>query len=220
MIQASLDLGAAPARPRRPSEPIVRSADIEDCYRWVARRAWGAGPLVHWNCLNPSAADGKRDDPTMWRMMSFSLRWGFGSMVVTNVYPIISSTTDKLRAWKKTWDWETYENHGMRPWGLDDSSWSAFHHNLGIIGEFAEKAEVSVAAWGAGVETADLQHLVEGALRTVNTDEHDGFGDTGIPTGIPIEWKCLGKNADGSPIHPLARGRNRVRDDVELVPWP
>jgi hypothetical protein len=30
---------------------------------------------------------------------------------------------------------------------------------------------------------------------------------------------CLGTTMDGSPIHPLARGRSRVPDDAPLVPW-
>lgn len=216
MIQGELGLQVSATASRRPMEPIVRSAEIDGIYRWSARRAWGAGPLIHWNCLNPSDADGKRDDPTMWRMMGFSLGWGFGSMVVTNTYPFISSTTDKLRAWKETWDWETFEGHGMRPWEIDKSSWSAFHHNLGIIGQCAQKAEASVAAWGAGVEAEDLQQLFDGARITVDTSEHDGFGEI----GVPIEWKCLGTNGDGSPIHPLARGKHRVPDDAVLQPWP
>jgi hypothetical protein len=35
--------------------------------------------------------------------------------------------------------------------------------------------------------------------------------------GIPVV--CLGTTRDGSPKHPLARGRERVPDDAPLVPW-
>ena len=35
--------------------------------------------------------------------------------------------------------------------------------------------------------------------------------------GRPL-W-ILGRNADGSPIHPLARGKQRVPDNVVLKPW-
>lgn len=59
----------SPSPGRRPTGTIVRSAEIDGNYRWTARRAWGAGPCIHWNLLNPSEADALRDDPTMWRMI-------------------------------------------------------------------------------------------------------------------------------------------------------
>lgn len=201
-----------PKRSKMPSEPILRSAAIEDGYRWTMTRGWGSGPCILWAPLNPSDADGKRDDPTTLRMMGFSHRWGFGSMVVVNVYPFISSTTDKLKAWRKTFDWKTYEANGMRPWEYDQSSWSAFHHNRDVISKLLEPETVLVAAWGNGVDDADLDHFLRGINITVDDEE---FGV--IP--IELDWKCLGKTADGSPIHPLARGKHRVPDDAKLQVW-
>lgn len=198
MSQIALPLLIPNRKPRRMVEPIAREAEIEDGYRWTMKRAWGAGPLIHWNLLNPSDADAKRDDPTTLRMMLFSSAWGFGSMIVTNVYPFISSTTDKLAAWRKTFDWITYQDRGMRPWGVDKSSWSAFHNNVGIIAEASARADISVAAWGSGVDNADLEQVLKGAT---------------------VPWQCLGTNRDGSPRHPLARGRHRLRDDAVLRPW-
>lgn len=210
MSQIALPL-AESKKPRRLVEPIVREAEIEGDYRWTMKRAWGAGPLIHWCLLNPSDADARRDDPTTLRMMTFSAAWGFGSLIVTNVYPFISSTTDKLNAWRKTFDWQAFQDFGMRSWWLDKSSWSAFHHNVGVVGRSAELADVSVAAWGASVDSADLEQILEGALMTSATE----FGDL----GFKIEWQCLGTNRDGSPRHPLARGRHRLSDDVVLRAW-
>jgi hypothetical protein len=34
-----------------------------------------------------------------------------------------------------------------------------------------------------------------------------------------IELVCLGTTKDGSPIHPLARGKHRVPDDAKPRPW-
>ena len=90
-IALELPLNIPASKPRMPAPPIVRSAQIEGPYRWTMTRAWGAGPVITWVLFNPSDADGRRDDPTTLRMMGFSYRWGFGSMVVANVYPFIAS---------------------------------------------------------------------------------------------------------------------------------
>lgn len=211
MNQLSL-LDAPPLARKMPQGPIVRSAEIEGPYRWVMHRAWSvAGPTIVWVLLNPSDADGKRDDPTTLRMIGFSFRWGFGSMVVANLYPFVSSTTDKLKAWRKTFDWKTYEANGMRPWGWDNTSWSAFHHNIEVVSKYLTEDTVCVAAWGAGAPEADVDQLIRGVRAPVEND----FGNI----GVEINWHCLGKTADGSPIHPLARGRHRVPDDAVLQMW-
>ena len=162
MTQLDLIPPSPGTRARIPAEPIIRTAEIEDGYRWTMTRAWGSGPTIIWSLLNPSTADGQRDDPTTLRMIGFSYRWGFGSMIVTNVYPFISSTTDKLHAWRKTFDHKTFEANGMRPWGWDNSSWSAFHHNMGVIEKLIREDTICVAAWGAGADEADVEQFIEG----------------------------------------------------------
>lgn len=202
--------------PRKPSEPIVRSAVLETVgpygYRWVMHRAWGNGPTILWALLNPSDADGKRDDPTTHRMMQFSFRWGFGSMIVCNLYPVVSSKPADMRAWRKTWDWKAYEHNGMRPWDLDKTTWSAFYHNMGLISKVLTPDMTCVAAWGNGAPESDVHQFMCG----VRLDPE------GAPIGMlgeEMDWHCLGKTADGSPIHPLARGKHRVPDDATLKMW-
>lgn len=215
MSQLDLLPQASIVRPRRPSEPIVRTAELETIdpwtYRWIAHRAWGPGPSIFWGLLNPSDADGKRDDPTMWRMIQFSYRWGFGSMIVGNIYPVVSSKPVVMRGWRKTWDWETYEANGMRSWGMDKTTWSAFNHNMFVLSKVMTPEMICVAAWGNGAPEADVHHFLTGVRLTDD-----------IPIGMlgaEFDWYCLGKNNDGSPIHPLARGKNRVSDDATLQMW-
>lgn len=213
--QVDLFAGEPPPRTMpKPTEPIVRSADIEAPYRWTMTRAWGAGPKIVWVLFNPSIADGTGDDPTTQRMMGFSYRWGFGSMVVANVYPFIASKPTDLHAWRRTFDHDEYELRGMPLWetGLDNRSWAAFMHNQRVVSRLLDEETKLVAAWGLGPSPSDLEHFLLGVEMKVDDDEHGRVG-------VRPAWHCLGTTENGSPIHPLARGRNRVPDDMKLQPW-
>src|SRR6266478_2655415 len=55
-------------------------------YRYVLRRNWlGSGGLLNFVMLNPSTADDVFDDATIRRCVGFAKRWGFSSLVVTNL---------------------------------------------------------------------------------------------------------------------------------------
>lgn len=41
---------------------------------------------IMWLMLNPSTADASIDDPTIRRCIAFSKAWGYGSMLVGNLY--------------------------------------------------------------------------------------------------------------------------------------
>ncbi len=64
------------------------SAVISECgkYRYRLDRDFGSGPLVCWVMLNPSTADGHEDDATIRKIRSYSRAWGFGSLVVVNLW--------------------------------------------------------------------------------------------------------------------------------------
>jgi hypothetical protein len=47
--------------------------------------------------LNPSRADGRRDDPTLRRLLGFARRWGHGSLTVVNLFARISPNPAALR---------------------------------------------------------------------------------------------------------------------------
>lgn len=64
-------------------------ADISPCgrYRRELGRVWDEdGPLLEWDMLNPSTADALIDDPTIVRCIGFAKAWGYGGIVVRNLY--------------------------------------------------------------------------------------------------------------------------------------
>lgn len=181
---------------RKPGEPIVRTALIEGNYRrWLMRR-WGPGPSVFWGMHNPSDASASRDDPTLWSIMGFSFRWGFGGLVVGNVYPIITSSPQACRRWRASIDDEKVDP--------DRTGREAWIRNAYDCAELLKKCDLHMAAWGNGVDPDDLALWLE-----MITGE----------SGIKPEWHCLGTNADGSPKHPLARGKHRTPADQKAIRW-
>lgn len=90
-----------PPRPgKRSSITFVRSwATItpDGLYRYSLGRIWDeALPVLGWCACNPSKADGDELDPTTWRMVDFSSRWGYGGFELGNVYAFRSTQPAKL----------------------------------------------------------------------------------------------------------------------------
>ena len=73
---------------------MKRTASLSDdgLYRYGLERCWepelyGAARVgILWVMLNPSTADGTRDDPTLRRCIAFSKAWGYSSLEVVNLY--------------------------------------------------------------------------------------------------------------------------------------
>lgn len=56
-------------------------------YRYRLTREWDADrAVVNFIGLNPSTADAFEDDPTIRRCVGFARRWGFGKLVMTNLF--------------------------------------------------------------------------------------------------------------------------------------
>lgn len=74
--------------------PLVQAARFSPCRRYrytLHRRLSVAGPRALWVMLNPSTADDEQDDPTIRRVIGFSRREGFGSLVVCNIFGLRST---------------------------------------------------------------------------------------------------------------------------------
>lgn len=60
-------------------------------YRYRLGRCWQpTAPALALVMLNPSRADAHREDPTLRRCLQFARRWGFGRLVVVNLFAYCS----------------------------------------------------------------------------------------------------------------------------------
>lgn len=84
--------------------PIVISdagATFSSCRRWryLLWRCWdGAKPAANFLMLNPSTADETKLDPTCARARDYAERWGYGALIVTNVFAWRATDPDEMKA--------------------------------------------------------------------------------------------------------------------------
>jgi hypothetical protein len=110
----------------------VGTAEFSDedppLYRYRLTREWDADrAVVNFIGLNPSTADALADDPTIRRCVGFAKRWGFGRLVMTNLYPYRATDPRALR---------------MAPEAIGRA-------NARHLKRAADEATLIVAAWGA-----------------------------------------------------------------------
>ena len=68
-------------------------------YRYILRILWDESkPLVQFIGLNPSTADEVKDDNTVRRCKRFAQRWGFGGMIMTNIFAFRSTDPGPMKA--------------------------------------------------------------------------------------------------------------------------
>jgi len=103
--------------------------DLTGSYRWRLWRQWGEGDgAVAFVMLNPSTADGTRDDPTIRRCVAFARAWGYARLEVVNLF-----------AWRAT-----------DPRELGAVADPVGPENDRIMREVLSNVSLIVAAWGAG----------------------------------------------------------------------
>lgn len=117
------------------------TAVFSECrqYRYVLRRTWNADqPLVMFIGLNPSTADEFRDDPTVRRCIGFAKSWGYGGLVLTNLFGFRSTHPACLR-------------EASDPVGPDNDRW---------IEHWQFRVDRVVAAWGVHGDLHDRHREV------------------------------------------------------------
>jgi len=76
-------------------------AKFSACRRWrtLLWRRWDdSKPIANFLMLNPSTADERVLDPTCARARDYAERWGYGALLVTNVFAWRATDPDAMRA--------------------------------------------------------------------------------------------------------------------------
>lgn len=123
----------------------VGSATFSPCgrYRYTLTRDTGVGEgTVAWVMLNPSTADAEVNDPTIRRCIDFTQRWGYGSMLVLNLYALRATDPDELI-------------REPAPCGPDNDR---------VIAELAPACDLIVCAWGTHPMAPPRARAVESLL--------------------------------------------------------
>ena len=76
-------------------------ATFSPCRRWryLLWRRWDAKqPVANFLMLNPSTADEVKLDPTCSRARDYAERWGYGALVVTNIFAWRATDPEAMKA--------------------------------------------------------------------------------------------------------------------------
>ena len=86
--------------------PIATSeagAQFSSCRRWryLLWRRWDESkPAANFLMLNPSTADELRLDPSCTRARNYAERWGYGAVVITNIFGWRATDPEEMKAAK------------------------------------------------------------------------------------------------------------------------
>ena len=107
-------------------------------YRYELHREWDKKKgKVLFIMLNPSTADGDKDDLTTIRCINFAKKWGYGGLMIGNIYPFRAKRPRHLRKW--------LSGHG----GVNVSQIGfARDANEDHVIAMANEADITVCAWG------------------------------------------------------------------------
>ena len=116
---------------------LHKTAVISRCekYRYKLTRTWDEDKKkVLFIMLNPSTANHVENDLTTIRCINFAEKWGYGGIMIGNIYPFRAKRPKDLKKWKS-----------------DDRYWSLkseVRDNKNHVGDMAQQADMIVCAWG------------------------------------------------------------------------
>ena len=141
-------------------------ARFSRCRRWrtLLWRRWNhALPVANFLMLNPSTADERQLDPSCTRARVYAERWGFGGLIVTNLFAWRATDPDEMKA-------------AREPIGRGNDA---------AILTAAREAALLVCAWGNHGAHRGRSETVVALLRGAGIDLHvlkmNGAGEPAHP---------------------------------------
>ncbi len=154
-------------------------AKFSRCRKWryLLWRRWDERkPAANFLMLNPSTADEVQLDPSCTRARNYAERWGYGALIVTNIF-----------GWRAT---DPLEMKAVRdPVGAGNDA---------AILRAAREASIVVCAWGNHGEHLARAHAVTALLRGAGVALHylrmNGAGHPAHPLYLPgalapVRWE-------------------------------
>jgi hypothetical protein len=150
----------------------------DDLFRYTLTREWASGPSVGFLMFNPSVADASINDATIRKCMGFARRWGYGRLVVLNLFAIRSR------------DPKAVGRMGLDAIGPMNDAW---------INESVKGCQEVICAWGCGEHFRASKHS---GLKNLDFRPTDLLRN--LRASHPkLPLMCLGYREDGHPRHPL-----------------
>ncbi|HEV2430690.1 MAG TPA: DUF1643 domain-containing protein [Burkholderiales bacterium] len=144
------------------------------CRRWryLLWRCWDESkPVANFLMLNPSTADERKLDPSCTRARNYAERWGFGAVVITNIFGWRATDPEEMKSVKD-------------PVGRSNDA---------AIVEAAREANLLVCAWGNHGAHLNRSEAVLELLRTARIRMHvlrvNGAGYPAHPLYLPATLK-------------------------------
>lgn len=199
-----IDLAIKHVRGTEPGASALFSEDERHRYRldrdllFASKRARGhaaqlsALTTIRWLVaigMNPSTADAFDPDPTVTRELGFARAWGCSLYSKGNLY-----------GWRDPKPANMWFEHRAGRDIVGPHNDEAIRTMLTML---ARDGGVALACWGRMHSKGDK------ALQARRV-----FEVCRIAAEVGVQWQCLGRNADGSPKHPLYLPKS-----AQLEPW-
>ena len=116
---------------------LHKTAVISRCekYRYKLTRTWDEDKRkVLFIMLNPSTANHIENDLTTIRCINFAEKWGYGGIMIGNIYPFRAKRPKDLKRWLSE--------------GHDYDFWKSGYDNEKHVKEMAKQVDMIVCAWG------------------------------------------------------------------------
>ena len=135
---------------------LHKTAVISRCekYRYKLTRTWDEKKgKVLFIMLNPSTANHIENDLTTIRCINFAKKWGYGGIMIGNIYPFRAKRPKDLRKWIKGYG--------------DLYNFNECEDNKNHVQDMMNQCDLTVCAWGGNHKgmpemleyTSDLHYL-------------------------------------------------------------